>query len=78
MNSKVGSHIGAIIGSVVHVEVDFAGNGWEKFLRVLVEVNCYKLLIHGTMLSLPGSRIFNSFPTSTSTMCLLFLWGPSA
>lgn len=61
MNVGVGSHIGVVIGSILHVEVDSSGNGWDKFLILLVEVNLYKPLPQGTMLSLPESKCFISF-----------------
>lgn len=62
MNIHFGSWIGAIIDTVVHVEVDSSsGNDYGKFLGLLIEVNLYKPLARGTMLSILGSKVFISF-----------------
>lgn len=63
MNSTVGSRIVALIGCLLHVDVDVDdnGHGWGKFLRVLVEINFYKPLVRGTTLHLQGRNVIVSF-----------------
>lgn len=56
MNEQMGRRIGAGIGTVLIVEVDYQGSGWGSFLRIRVEVNITKPLLSGKMINLGGKQ----------------------
>lgn len=61
MNSYVGFGVGVFVGKVLHVEIDATGNGWGKFLSILVELDFSKPLVRGKMMVIMNQRIFVQF-----------------
>lgn len=47
MNEVKGHSIGSTIGTVMDCDVSEDGTGWEKALRVLIEIHVYQPLPHG-------------------------------
>ncbi|XP_042962426.1 uncharacterized protein LOC122296689 [Carya illinoinensis] len=61
MNRQLGERIGEAIGKVHTVEVDDQGHGWGSFLRIKVDVDVTKPLVHGRMVNLGGKQSRSHF-----------------
>lgn len=58
MSQENGIQIDRRIGVVHEVDVDKEGLGWGKCLRIRVDVELTKPLLHGTMLSIGRKKIW--------------------
>lgn len=61
MNSTVVLKLGKMIGNLVHVEIDDNGTGWGPYMCILVEIDLFKPLARGSMLSLHDHQVFVAF-----------------
>lgn len=57
MNRQHGEQIGDSIDKVWHVTMDIGDTGWRIFLRIQVELNLLKSLIHDKYINVPGENL---------------------
>jgi hypothetical protein len=57
MGKEVGELLGSTVGVVDEVDMDAEGVEWGEHLRVRIQINLYKPLVRGRMLTL-GDRSF--------------------
>ncbi|KAF5443043.1 hypothetical protein F2P56_035638 [Juglans regia] len=58
MNRVCGVQIGKTIGNVLEVDIPDDGIGWDKFLRIKIEMKLHQALPRGRMIGVKGDKVW--------------------
>lgn len=58
MTKEVGSQIGYGVGKLLEVNIDGAGNGWDQFLHIKVDMDITKPLARGRLLTIDQKQLW--------------------